>query len=84
MLTGQVWIGVVICVMVWRMILWTLEKLRHWMLGGRHLSLSSSVFYGWGILLEDIPYDPPTNLTGQVIMRISLYKSRYIALLTIN
>ena len=76
--------GVVVCVMVWSMILWTLQKLRHWMLEERHLSLSSSLFYGWGILLEDIPYDPPTNPTGQVIIHISLYKSRYTALMTIN
>ncbi|MPC36940.1 Glutamate receptor ionotropic, delta-2 [Portunus trituberculatus] len=47
-------------------------RLRHWRLGGRRVSLSSSVFYGWGLLLEDIPYDPPTNPTGQVMVMLWL------------
>ncbi|KAK8377099.1 hypothetical protein O3P69_013629 [Scylla paramamosain] len=71
-LEGHVWLGVVVSVMVWSAGLWVLQKLRHWRLEGRHVSFSSSVFYGWGLLLEDIPYDPPANPTGQVMVMLWL------------
>lgn len=74
MLTAQVWIGVVVSVMAWGTILWMLQKLWHWMYGGRQFSLASSVFYGWGLLLEDIPYEPPANPTGQVGIQVA-YKT---------
>ena len=63
---GEVWGAVVVCVMVWGSVLWVLEKSSHWMTGRRYLSFSSSIFYGWGLLLEDHPFEPPPSLASQV------------------
>ena len=63
---GEVWGAIVVCVMVWGTVLWVVERLSHWITGGRYLSFSSSIFYGWGLLLEDHPFEPPSYPASQV------------------
>ncbi|XP_063870822.1 glutamate receptor ionotropic, delta-2-like isoform X1 [Scylla paramamosain] len=68
-LEGEVWLSVVGGVILWSTSLWLMQKLGQKVMHGRRsASFASSVFYGWGLLLEDHPYDPPTNLTGQILV----------------
>lgn len=55
-----------VSVAVWGVTVWLLQKVWHHALGGLNLSLSSSIFYGLGLMLEEPPEEPPSNLTGQV------------------
>ena len=66
MLAGEVWGAIVVCVMIWGSVLWMLERLSHWITGRRYLSFTSSIFYGWGLLLEDHPFEPPPSASSQV------------------
>ncbi|KAK7086540.1 hypothetical protein SK128_005979, partial [Halocaridina rubra] len=66
--TADVWIGLVVSILVWSASLWILQKLWFLIFGGRSKNLLTSNFYSLGILLEDIPSDPPTNLTGQMMV----------------
>ncbi|MPC28146.1 Glutamate receptor ionotropic, delta-1 [Portunus trituberculatus] len=63
---GEVWGAIVVCVMVWGTVLWVMERLSHWISGRRYLSFTSSIFYGWGLLLEDHPFEPPPSPPSQV------------------
>ena len=65
-LAGEVWGAIVVSVMVWGSVLWVLERSSHWITGRRYLSFSSSIFYGWGLLLEDHPFEPPPSPSSQV------------------
>ncbi|XP_063869660.1 glutamate receptor ionotropic, delta-2-like [Scylla paramamosain] len=67
-LEGEVWGAIVVCVMVWGTVLWVMERLFHWITGRRYLSFSSSIFYGWGLLLQDHPFKPPSNPTSQILV----------------
>ncbi|KAK3885128.1 hypothetical protein Pcinc_010610 [Petrolisthes cinctipes] len=55
-----------VSVVVWGVSVWLLQKVWPCALGGLNLNLSSSIFYGWGLMLEDPPEEPPSNLTGQM------------------
>lgn len=65
-LLGMVWVATIVGTMVWGVTLWVLLKLKQDISEKHQLSLASSLFYGWGLLLEDQPYDPPVNTAGQV------------------
>ncbi|XP_063870826.1 uncharacterized protein LOC135106004 isoform X2 [Scylla paramamosain] len=67
-LEGEVWGAIVVCVMVWGTVLWVMERLSHWISGRRYLSLTSSIFYGWGLLLEDHPFEPPPSPPSQMLV----------------
>ncbi|XP_045101495.1 glutamate receptor ionotropic, kainate 4-like [Portunus trituberculatus] len=67
-LEGEVWGAIVVCVMVWGTVLWVMERLSHWITGRRYFSFSSSIFYGWGLLLEDHPFEPPSNPASQILV----------------
>ncbi|XP_045122783.1 uncharacterized protein LOC123511189 isoform X2 [Portunus trituberculatus] len=64
---GIVWLIVVVSVMVWGVMLWCLLRIRNRVSQGSSMDIASSLFYGWGLLLEDRPYEPPANLTGQTM-----------------
>ena len=81
--------SVVAGVLLWSTSLWLIQKVGQKVVNGRSsVSLASSVFYGWGVLLEDNPYDPPTNLSGQARLQLgpfplsSCYTSRLFNILT--
>ncbi|XP_063869623.1 probable glutamate receptor [Scylla paramamosain] len=69
-LEANVWAGVVLSVFAWGAILWLMQMCWHWISGGRRLSFSSSIFYGWAVLLEDHPYHPPVNTSSQVRIQV--------------
>ena len=79
-LAGEVWGAIVVSVMVWGSVLWILERSSHWITGRRYLSFSSSIFYGWGLLFEDHPFEPPPSPSSQVnsILFQNLYACQYI------
>ncbi|XP_045101491.1 glutamate receptor ionotropic, kainate 5-like [Portunus trituberculatus] len=65
-LEGEVWVSVMVGVILWSTSLWLMQKLGQNVVHGRSsASFASSVFYGWGLLLEEHPYHPPANLSGQ-------------------
>ncbi|KAK8377897.1 hypothetical protein O3P69_014081 [Scylla paramamosain] len=66
-LEGEVWGAIVMCVMIWGSVLWMMERLSHWISGRRYLSFTSSIFYGWGLLLEDRPFEPPSTTSSQIV-----------------
>lgn len=57
---------VVVVTMVWGITLWVLLRIKQSVSESHRMSLASSLFYGWGLLLEDQPYDPPVSIAGQV------------------
>ncbi|MPD05826.1 putative glutamate receptor [Portunus trituberculatus] len=65
-LEGEVWVSVMVGVILWSTSLWLMQKLGQKVVHGRNsATFASSVFYGWGLLLEEHPYHPPANPSGQ-------------------
>ncbi|XP_071546566.1 uncharacterized protein [Panulirus ornatus] len=64
----MLWLLLLVSIVGWGTTLWLLQKAWSWVSGGRGLNLSSSLFYSWGIMLEDPPNDPPKNITAQVLV----------------
>lgn len=70
----RVWLWTVVSVVVWGVTLWLLMRIRHLTTKGRRFDLPSALFYGWGLLLEDRPYEPPDNPTGQAsLLRLTSF-----------
>ncbi|XP_063869662.1 glutamate receptor-like [Scylla paramamosain] len=67
-LEATVWIAVVLSVFAWGTTLWLMQMGWHWISGGRRLSFSTSIFYGWAVLLEDHPYQSLVNASSQVLV----------------
>ncbi|KAK8400952.1 hypothetical protein O3P69_002617 [Scylla paramamosain] len=65
---GTLWVAVVVGTFVWGVALWVLLMIKHDVTERHRLSLASSLFYGWGLLLEDHPYDPPVTIAGQQLL----------------
>lgn len=64
--TGEVWIGLLISVLLWGVLLWIVQKLFMILTGKRGVHFSMSLVYGWGTLLEQPPSDPSISISGQV------------------
>ncbi|XP_045122610.1 uncharacterized protein LOC123511061 [Portunus trituberculatus] len=58
--------------MVWSTALWLLMSIKRNTSEKNLLNLSSSLFYGWGLLLEDQPYHPPAFSAGQLMVGVWL------------
>ncbi|KAK8400949.1 hypothetical protein O3P69_002614 [Scylla paramamosain] len=65
---GTLWVAVVVGTFVWGVALWVLLMIKHDVTERHRLSLASSLFYGWGLLLEDHPYEPPVTIAGQQLL----------------
>ncbi|KAK8400954.1 hypothetical protein O3P69_002619 [Scylla paramamosain] len=70
--SGTVWVAVVAGTMVWGAALWLLISIKRNSSERHLLNLSSSLFYGWGLLLEDQPYHPPAFSAGQLMVGVWL------------
>lgn len=64
--TGEVWIGLLISVLLWGVLLWIVQKLFMILTGKRGVQFGRSLVYGWGTLLEQPPSDPSISISGQV------------------
>ncbi|XP_063868260.1 glutamate receptor ionotropic, delta-2-like isoform X1 [Scylla paramamosain] len=69
---GTLWVAVVVGTFVWGVALWVLLMIKHDVTERHRLSLASSLFYGWGLLLEDHPYEPPVTIAGQMLVGVWL------------
>ncbi|XP_050718993.1 uncharacterized protein LOC126999901 isoform X2 [Eriocheir sinensis] len=92
---GTLWLELLAVAVTWGVLLWMMLKL--WASWGNENkvtwnSLTSSILYGFGALLEDPPHRPPTNISAQVmvgwwwlvcIIITAAYRSALISHLTI-
>lgn len=59
-----VWVTVLVTIVLWAVTLWLLLRLWARMARVRRLSLASSIFYAWGLLLDE-PYRTPAGSSGK-------------------
>ncbi|XP_071535567.1 probable glutamate receptor [Panulirus ornatus] len=65
---GEVWITIIIYTSVSGVILWILESGWSRVSGHRTITFASSVFYSWGLLLEEPAAYIPPHVSGQVLV----------------
>ncbi|XP_071544964.1 glutamate receptor ionotropic, delta-1-like isoform X2 [Panulirus ornatus] len=65
---GELWLGLLVSVVAWGVILWLLQRAWRWMSGRRGVRLNTALLYGWRTLLEQPPTTPPSNMTGRVLV----------------
>ncbi|XP_069995942.1 glutamate receptor ionotropic, kainate 2-like [Penaeus vannamei] len=91
--TGDVWAFVLTCAALIGISLWLLQAVWARINRTPRAGLLFSLFYSWGVLLEDPPADPPANATGRMILgswlafclvTSSAYRSALIAHLTVQ
>lgn len=66
---GNMWLALLAVVVAWGALLWVMLKARACWGNGKPVmwnSLTSSILYGLGALLEDPPHRPPSNISAQV------------------
>ncbi|XP_068238917.1 glutamate receptor ionotropic, delta-2-like [Palaemon carinicauda] len=66
--TANVWAYLVLSIVIWGVSFWLLGEVRSKFTGERSLTLNESLFYSWGIILEEPPPRPPRHSTGQVLL----------------
>ncbi|XP_069190877.1 glutamate receptor ionotropic, delta-1-like [Procambarus clarkii] len=66
--TGELWLALLVSVVVWSVILWLLQKVWHWLVGGREVKFQNAIMFGWGSLVGQPPLDPSTNVSGQLLV----------------
>ncbi|XP_050705405.1 glutamate receptor U1-like [Eriocheir sinensis] len=82
-LEGTVWVSMVAGVMVWSLTLWALLRIIQTGAEKHPMKLTRALFYGWGLLLEDTPYDPPDSLMLGVWLLVCLVlRTSYTSSLT--
>ncbi|XP_071546556.1 glutamate receptor ionotropic, kainate 4-like [Panulirus ornatus] len=74
-LTGELWVLIAASTFVFGVVLWLLQRVWSSLSGERSLGLGSTIFYSWGVLLEDPPTDPPANVSGRMLMGLWLLSS---------
>ncbi|XP_050709223.1 uncharacterized protein LOC126994015 [Eriocheir sinensis] len=78
-----VWVSMVAGVMVWSLTLWALLRIIQTGAEKHPMKLTRALFYGWGLLLEDTPYDPPDSLMLGVWLLVCLVlRTSYTSSLT--
>ncbi|KAK3894013.1 hypothetical protein Pcinc_002200 [Petrolisthes cinctipes] len=65
-----VWLSLLVGVVGWSVIMWTLQLVWTRMVaeGGRGISFSMALMYGWGALLEQTHPDPSLSVSGQLLV----------------
>ncbi|XP_071546549.1 glutamate receptor ionotropic, kainate 5-like [Panulirus ornatus] len=64
--TRRVWLLLLLSLVVWGTALWLLQRAWSRVFSRRGLTLSTALFYGWAVLLEDPPTYSPANTSGRV------------------
>ncbi|KAK4317817.1 hypothetical protein Pmani_011141 [Petrolisthes manimaculis] len=95
-LSGLLWGAVVATLVVWSVILWLLLKGWAYFSGAQSSekwqNLSSSLFFGFGAFMQNIPFQPPSNLSTQMsvgwwwvfcIIITTAYRASLISQLTV-
>ncbi|XP_069168869.1 glutamate receptor ionotropic, delta-1-like [Procambarus clarkii] len=66
---GEVWVAVMVSVVVWGVTLWLLQQVWQWVVGGeRRVDLVTSLLYGYGALLQNLPSDPTVSTSGRMLV----------------
>ncbi|XP_069190850.1 glutamate receptor ionotropic, delta-1-like [Procambarus clarkii] len=91
---GELWVALLMSVGAWGVSLWLLQRAWQWVVGGREeVDLITSLLYGYGALLQNLPSDPTISISGRVMMAWWLvfclvistgYNSSLIAHLTVQ
>ncbi|KAK3864696.1 hypothetical protein Pcinc_029637 [Petrolisthes cinctipes] len=65
-----VWLSLLVGVVGWSVIMWALQLVWTRMVaeGGRGISFSMALMYGWGALLEQTHPDPSLSVSGQLLV----------------
>ncbi|XP_071546557.1 glutamate receptor ionotropic, kainate 4-like [Panulirus ornatus] len=66
--TGELWVLIAACTFVFGVVLWLLQRVWSSLSGERNPRLASTIFYSWGVLLEDPPTHPPANVSGRMLV----------------
>ncbi|XP_071544962.1 glutamate receptor ionotropic, delta-1-like [Panulirus ornatus] len=66
--SGELWLALVVSVVAWGAILWLLQRVWQWVVGGRWVRLNTALLYGWGALLEQPPSDPSVSMSGRLLV----------------
>ncbi|XP_071546559.1 glutamate receptor ionotropic, kainate 4-like [Panulirus ornatus] len=91
--TGELWVLIAACTLVFGVVLWLLQRVWSSLSGERNPRLASTIFYSWGVLLEDPPTDPPANVSGRILVGLwflscmvigTAYRSSLIAHLAVQ
>ncbi|XP_071524522.1 glutamate [NMDA] receptor subunit 1-like [Panulirus ornatus] len=89
----DVWVMIIVFTSLAGLVLWLLQKTWSSTSGLRFARLDSTIFYMWGVLLQDPPNHPPTNISGQVfvgwwllscLVMTTAYQSSLIAHLSVQ
>ncbi|XP_069182690.1 glutamate receptor ionotropic, delta-1-like [Procambarus clarkii] len=65
---GELWVGLVVSVVVWGATLWLLQRAWQKVAGGRRVDLTSSLLFGFGALLQNLPSDPSVSVSGRMLV----------------
>ncbi|XP_071546562.1 glutamate receptor ionotropic, kainate 4-like [Panulirus ornatus] len=66
--TRELWVVMAICTFVFGVVLWLLQRVWSSLSGERNPRLASTIFYSWGVLLDDPPTHPPANVSGRMLV----------------
>ncbi|XP_071546558.1 glutamate receptor ionotropic, kainate 4-like [Panulirus ornatus] len=66
--TGELWVLIAACTLAFGVVLWLLQMVWSSLSGERNPRLTSTIFYSWGVLLDDPPTDPPANVSGRMLV----------------
>nr|XP_045620074.1 ionotropic receptor 21a-like [Procambarus clarkii] len=65
---GKLWVAVLVSVVSWGATLWLLQRAWQKVAGGRPVGLITSLLYGYGALLQNLPSDPSVTDTGRMLV----------------
>ncbi|XP_069947815.1 uncharacterized protein [Cherax quadricarinatus] len=66
--TGKIWTLIVVFTLLTGVSLWALQKVWSWVSSTRTYDFYSALFSVWGLLLENTPSCPPTNISSQMLV----------------
>nr|XP_045610238.1 probable glutamate receptor [Procambarus clarkii] len=66
--TGELWVTLLVSVVAWGVTLWLLQRAWQWVAGGRPVGLVTSLMYGYGALLQNLPSDPSASISGRMLV----------------
>ncbi|XP_069190882.1 uncharacterized protein [Procambarus clarkii] len=65
---GELWVALLVSVGAWGVSLWLLQRVWQWVAGGRKVDLITSLLFGFGALLQNLPSDPSVSTSGRMLV----------------
>ncbi|XP_069169896.1 glutamate receptor ionotropic, delta-1-like [Procambarus clarkii] len=66
--TGELWVALLLSVVMWGVTLWLLQRAWQKVAGGHPVGLITSLLYGYGALLQNLPSDPSVSVSGRMLV----------------